>query len=172
GVGDAIEEITKIDDPFDQLSDNALAFVAEVKALQPAWLALRQELQDRTFANAAANLRILGLEVLPRLRGSLGALADDWSDLWSQLTVAATDPKLLTAFRQAAAGADWFFDQVNARIPVTVRSFATLVTAADPLTRAFGQSIVNAVDKFNMAVEDRKSTRLNSSHVKISYAVF
>lgn len=158
GVGDAIEEITKIDDPFDQLSDNALAFVAEVKALQPAWLALRQELQDRTFANAAANLRILGLEVLPRLRGSLGALADDWSDLWSQLTVAATDPKLLTAFRQAAAGADWFFDQVNARIPVTVRSFATLVTAADPLTRAFGQSIVNAVDKFNVAVERAAQT--------------
>src|SRR5690606_23182879 len=29
-----------------------------------------------------------------------------------------------------------------------------------------------ATDVFNQAVEDRKSTRLNSSHVKISYAVF
>src|SRR5690606_29201063 len=110
-----------------------------------------QELQDRTFANAAANLRILGLEVLPQLRGSLGALADDWSDLWSQLTVAATDPKLLTAFRRAAAGADWLFDQVNARIPVTCCAFAPLVTGAGPLTRAVGQSIGNAVDQFNVA---------------------
>src|SRR5690606_39493178 len=32
--------------------------------------------------------------------------------------------------------------------------------------------ITRAMDYFDLAAEDRKSTRLNSSHVKISYAVF
>src|SRR5690606_40679208 len=34
------------------------------------------------------------------------------------------------------------------------------------------QSLYNAFAKFKKEFEDRKSTRLNSSHVKISYAVF
>src|SRR5690606_41988920 len=38
--------------------------------------------------------------------------------------------------------------------------------------RYVGHSIRHHDDKRNFKIEDRKSTRLNSSHVKISYAVF
>src|SRR5690554_7281696 len=34
------------------------------------------------------------------------------------------------------------------------------------------RSIFNKIKKDNIRLEDRKSTRLNSSHVRISYAVF
>src|SRR5690554_7273025 len=41
-------------------------------------------------------------------------------------------------------------------------------------SNSFFKSIFNAVDKliFITDIQDRKSTRLNSSHVRISYAVF
>src|SRR3989442_9960159 len=44
---------------------------------------------------------------------------------------------------------------------IRVRNFAVI----DAVTAAFGPGL-------NAAVTDRKSTRLNSSHVRISYAVF
>src|SRR5690554_7197043 len=34
------------------------------------------------------------------------------------------------------------------------------------------QNIIDDLDGFQAVLEDRKSTRLNSSHVRISYAVF
>src|SRR5690606_40024938 len=38
--------------------------------------------------------------------------------------------------------------------------------------RKLGMQVVENVDKAKFTATDRKSTRLNSSHVKISYAVF
>src|SRR5690606_41224607 len=43
---------------------------------------------------------------------------------------------------------------------------------APDLDLLFDQPVNDAVVRSGMAVEDRKSTRLNSSHVKISYVVF
>jgi len=44
--------------------------------------------------------------------------------------------------------------------------------AAVKLTFARGAALKDPAGLFNASLEDRKSTRLNSSHVKISYAVF
>lgn len=153
GVGKAAGEVLKTDDPFAGLGRNARAFVAEVKALQPAMSGFRQGLQDRTLANGARNLNALATVVLPRLRGSLNELATDWGEAFDQITAAVMDPHFTRAFNTAAAGADWFFDLLNARIPTTTRSISTLVTSADPLARAFGQSLITNLDRFNAAVD-------------------
>src|SRR5438132_6074759 len=42
----------------------------------------------------------------------------------------------------------------------------------DPLAPAGQPDRERATDRLDLAVEDRKSTRLNSSHTVISYAVF
>src|SRR5256885_6820363 len=47
-----------------------------------------------------------------------------------------------------------------------------LFDGADHVERGLRQVIVLAVDQPLEALEDRKSTRLNSSHLVISYAVF
>src|SRR2546427_12321439 len=42
----------------------------------------------------------------------------------------------------------------------------------DPDPRWYGYSVCHWQDDYTLVVEDRKSTRLNSSHSQISYAVF
>src|SRR5690606_40189854 len=61
--------------------------------------------------------------------------------------------------------------------PATLRTFAQAFANTMPFSEAIGfiadvdEENPNAVD-YPFSVVDRKSTRLNSSHVKISYAVF
>jgi hypothetical protein len=153
GVGAAAGEVLKSDDPFAGLGRNARATVAEIKALQPAMSNFRTGLQDRTLDTAAANLNALATNVLPRVSGGLNDLADDWSDAFDQITASVMSPEFVGAFNSATTGADWFFDLINSRIPQTVASLSTLVTSADPLARSFGQGIVDAIDKFNNAVD-------------------
>src|SRR3712207_7875922 len=56
---------------------------------------------------------------------------------------------------------------------ITARTASALETVADPLARETGSRIdILAGDLRDPAIADRKSTRLNSSHANISYAVF
>ncbi|MEU7590642.1 hypothetical protein AB0A95_30670 [Micromonospora sp. NPDC049230] len=153
GVGKASGEVLKNDDPFAGLSRNARSFVAEVKALQPAMSGVRQGFQDRTFLNAAEDLNILATRVLPQVRGGLNELATDWGQAFDQMTAAVADPQFIEGFNTATRGADWFFDLLNNRIPETMRSVGLLVESADPLARAFGQGLINSLDKFNGAID-------------------
>ncbi|MEV1315373.1 hypothetical protein AB0J14_04730 [Micromonospora arborensis] len=153
GVGDAAKEVLKTDDPFAGLSKNARAFVAEAKALQPAMVGVQQGFQDRTFKNAAEDLNILATRVLPQVRGGLNELATDWGQSFDQMTAAVADPAFIAGFNSATKGADWFFDLLNNRIPETMRSVGLLVESADPLARAFGQSLINSLDRFNGAID-------------------
>ncbi|WP_431935791.1 hypothetical protein [Micromonospora sp. RP3T] len=160
GVGKAAGEVLKSDDPFAGLSVNARTLVAEVKALQPAMSGVRQGLQDRTLATAAEDLNYLATRVLPRVRGGLNELATDWGQTFSAISTGVGSTEFVQGFNTAAAGADWFLDMLNARIPRTVATVGTLVESADPLARAFGESLVGALDDFNGAVD--RATRSDS----------
>lgn len=153
GVGKAMGEVLKSDDPFAGLGKNARQVVYEVKALQPAMSGVRQGLQDRALAGADRNLRALATVTLPAVRSGLDALADDWSQTFRQMTLAVMDPHFLTSFNTATRGADDFFDLLNARIQPSVRSLSTLVQSADPVARAFGHGMINAIDRFNAKVD-------------------
>jgi hypothetical protein len=153
GVGKAAGEILKSDDPFAGLGKNARQLVYEVKALQPAMSGVRQGFQDRTLAGADRNLRAMATVTIPAVRGGLNNLADDWARAFREITLAVTDPHFTGAFNTATRGADWFFDLVNTRIQPTIRSLSTLAQSADPLARAFGQGLINAIDRFNAKIE-------------------
>src|SRR5690606_39819650 len=76
--------------------------------------------------------------------------------------------QLPTSMRGAAAGAE-------SALPAVARSVSG--APVSDAARGFGERMQMAVDdsamQFNgQPILDRKSTRLNSSHVKISYAVF
>src|SRR5690606_42135378 len=75
-------------------------------------------------------------------------------------------------------------DLVSRKLPLgngeVVRSFINEMrqtaqearSSNDELRTRIGTALDEALDTLDKATEDRKSTRLNSSHVKISYAVF
>jgi len=152
GVGKAMGEVTKTDDPFAGLGSNARNLVAQVKALQPAMRGFRQGIQDRALAGASRNLNALATVTLPAVSDGLDDLATDWSQAFRQITLAVTDPHFTSAFNTATAGADDFFDMLNDRIQPSVRSLSTLVKSADPLARAFGMSMIGAIDRFNAKI--------------------
>src|SRR5690606_39649850 len=62
------------------------------------------------------------------------------------------------------------FSGMRKRVRKAVFPVAGLGTRFLPATKANPKEMLPVVDK--PLVQDRKSTRLNSSHVKISYAVF
>src|SRR5690625_6694139 len=63
--------------------------------------------------------------------------------------------------------------RVNSDIPITVKGTLKYVSRGGfKLERALKVFEINVQDKVIVDIGDRKSTRLNSSHVAISYAVF
>src|ERR1035438_2287245 len=67
----------------------------------------------------------------------------------------------------------WLVDVVTALVdnfsPIEVRYFGGIPLV--PIVACIRQDLIN-LHSINYAVPDRKSTRLNSSHLGISYAVF
>src|SRR5690625_134817 len=58
------------------------------------------------------------------------------------------------------------------RMPEVVGRFVTEIVENDTLMEKYAQSAQSGPLRDRIAIKDRKSTRLNSSHVAISYAVF
>src|SRR2546422_1759018 len=63
-------------------------------------------------------------------------------------------------------------DAAIARSPEMRNSRATMITTTHTATRPSRTSITSAESTITLSERDRKSTRLNSSHGYISYAVF
>src|SRR5436309_12401072 len=66
---------------------------------------------------------------------------------------------------EAGGGSEFFLFNQRSRYPANQKDRATFSLAA-------GSDSGRVVARYFIAAIDRKSTRLNSSHVKISYAVF
>lgn len=59
-----------------ELAKSAQGFVDAIKALGPAWTALRLDVQERLFAGLAGHVSILGATYLPMLGEAMGGVAD------------------------------------------------------------------------------------------------
>src|SRR5690606_42104291 len=64
------------------------------------------------------------------------------------------------------------FQQVRSNANVCPLGSGAIAGTTVPIDRAFVANYLGFVDEKGEPQIDRKSTRLNSSHVKISYAVF
>src|SRR5690606_42098976 len=82
-----------------------------------------------------------------------------------------------TLFRSAAVGGGVLGDLPRRRLERApqnqdARAFVAVATLGEDLERTRGAQQREPAARDDAFGEDRKSTRLNSSHVKISYAVF
>ncbi|MGW5273612.1 hypothetical protein ACWEQP_13690 [Streptomyces sp. NPDC004044] len=64
-------EATKFNDAMSKLSPNARSFVNAVRAIAPAWSAVRMDVQDALFKNFSSTLTRMSTAVLPAVRGGL-----------------------------------------------------------------------------------------------------
>lgn len=159
GVGDAMKEVVKQQDKFGrQLAPNAELLVSQYARLRPVLQGVQQGFQQRALAGTAQGLDLLATKTLPQVSGGLNKIADDWSHFFAEVALTASSPEMVGAFNGVTASADRFFDQINDRIRPLGKSVATLITSADPVARAFGDSIAGAIDRFNAAVERARAS--------------
>ncbi|MEU0098265.1 peptidoglycan DD-metalloendopeptidase family protein [Streptomyces sp. NPDC006267] len=71
----AAAQTSKLDEAMAKLSPNARGFVNALRALAPAWTALRLDVQDRLFAGFGERLRQVSATALPVLRQGLAGTA-------------------------------------------------------------------------------------------------
>src|SRR5690606_10803228 len=119
----------------------------------------------------AAPTRVAGRRIEIRASMGVALLPDDGPDLDSLMQAADLALYHAKVGRREAA---CFFDRAMTRDLVRKKEIETDLRAAiqrDELS-IFFQPIVDLETGRIRTFEDRKSTRLNSSHVKISYAVF
>jgi hypothetical protein len=159
GVGDAMKEVVKQQDQFGtKLAPNAEALVSQYARLRPVLKGIQQELQQNALAGTAQGLDLITTKMLPQVSDGLNELATDWSHFFAEVALAANSPEFIGMFNTVTGTADRFFDQINDRIRPITKSVATLVTSADPVARAFGDSIVGAIDRFNESVERARAS--------------
>lgn len=156
GLGKELGNVLATDDPFARLAPSAKALVAETVKLKPALLAVQGGLQERALKGTAAGLNLIATKGLPAVQGGLNDIADDWADLFAEIALAVSDPEFAFAFNTVTDSADRFFDQVTDRIRPTAQAIGTLVTAADPVVRAVGDSFAGMLDRFASGVAKAK----------------
>jgi hypothetical protein len=159
GVGDAMQEVVKQQDKFGrQLAPNAELLVSQYARLRPVLQGVQRELQQNALAGTAQGMDLFVSKTLPQLSGGLEEIATDWSEFFAEVALAANSPEFVGMFNTVTATADRFFDQINDRIRPMTKSFATLVTSADPVARAFGDGLVGMIDRFNASVERARAS--------------
>src|SRR5436305_4002856 len=80
-----------------------------------------------------------------------------------------SSPQSLLLFFTAAATAELYTLSLHDALPIFLRPAAARIGSHLALGHARAAA---AGDALHLDLQDRKSTRLNSSHVRISYAVF
>ncbi len=138
--------------PFAKLAPEARALVNTYAGLKPQLQEFQKGLQGRAFTGTSAGLTMLVTKTLPQVSGSLNKIADDWADLFAEIALSANQPEVIGMFNTITASADRFFDGVTARMRPTSAAIATLVTATDPVARAFGDELLGWIDRFNAKI--------------------
>jgi hypothetical protein len=90
GVGDAMKaflkgDMDKFNEKLKELSPNAQKALGTLKEFQPALKEFRNAVQDALFKDVAPVARILGVELLPRIRLGFTAIATEANHLVQQL---------------------------------------------------------------------------------------
>ncbi|MEV7427015.1 peptidoglycan DD-metalloendopeptidase family protein [Streptomyces sp. NPDC091212] len=73
----AAEQTSKVDEALAKLSPNARQFVQVLRDMEPAWEALKLDVQDRLFAGIGQRLQQVAGQVLPTVRAGLAGTAGE-----------------------------------------------------------------------------------------------
>lgn len=137
-----------------KLSPNARDFVTSVRAMGPAFSALKMEVQDRLFRGLGDSVTRLGTAALPALRVGLGGMADNLNSMARSLMDTFTrlaDQGLLTRMFQGLN--DGFRPLMG--IPGQLgQAFVQLSIAASPAFQRITQAMAGASDRMSQKLTD------------------
>jgi hypothetical protein len=145
-----------------RLAPAAQRFVDAIKALKPAFEALRLDVQERLFAGLDKTVTNLGNAWIPALRVTLGRYADTFNSFFRNLGSSLTQPKFISDIQAGAEGARRGIAKIGDSITSSlVPAFGALSRAAGPFLEAFGDEIAKVVREFsNWVLQGEKSGKL------------
>ncbi|MEU0069536.1 hypothetical protein ABZ027_08325 [Streptomyces sp. NPDC006332] len=149
-----VTQTNKYAEAMAKLSPNARDFVTSIRAMGPAFSALKMEVQDRLFRGLGDSVTRLGTAALPALRVGLGGMADNLNSMARGLMDTFTrlaDQGLLT---RMFAG---FNDGMRPlqKIPGQLgQAFVQLSVAASPAFARITTAMAGASDRISQKLTD------------------
>jgi hypothetical protein len=145
-----------------KLAPAAQRFVDAIKALKPAFEALRLDVQERLFAGLDKTVTNLGNAWIPALHVTLGRYADTFNGFFRNLGSSLSQPKFISDIQAGAEGARRGIAKIGDSITASlVPAFGALSRAAAPFLEAFGDEIAKVVREFsNWVLQGEKSGKL------------
>ncbi|MEU6703867.1 hypothetical protein [Streptomyces wuyuanensis] len=147
-------EAIKFNDAMAKLSPNARSFVNAVRAIAPAWSAVRVDVQDALFRGLGATLTRMSQAVLPSVRDGLVGMAG----VLNRMGVG-----LMETFRRLGEGGllKGMFDSFTAgmkpleRIPGQMaQAFVQLLIAAGPAFRRMTEGMAGVADRWTQKLTE------------------
>lgn len=166
GGGGALGEVVK-------LAPEAQKFVNAIKALKPAFEALRLDVQNRLFKDLDDTVRQVGTAWLPALRTTLGSYADTFNQFFRNLGTSISQPKFISDLQAGAESSRKALAEIGSSITTSlVPAFGALSKAAGPFIETLGKEIAGIVTEFsNWVLEGEKTGGLKNFFTTASEAL-
>lgn len=155
GVGDAVKAAMDPSNPeafneaLKKLSPSAQAFAKEVRALQPEFKKLQQDVQERLFKGLDNTLKGLAKNTLPTLRQGLLGASEALNRMGKNIGVAANNLSTSGALGMAMSGATAGLKNLS-RIPGQfVQGLGQIAAAAAPAFQRLTGMAAGAMDRLS-----------------------
>lgn len=150
--------VNKFNDAMEKLAPNAQDFVRQVVALNPAWTALKLDVQQKLFAGLGDEVRKLGAADLPVLRTGLGLMATALNGLVRQFVDFATSRSAIADYTTIFANSAKAVDILKGAIQPLLRIFTDLAVVGSSFLPQLAQSFVNATQRVADFVSHARET--------------
>ncbi|MFE4420448.1 peptidoglycan DD-metalloendopeptidase family protein [Streptomyces sp. NPDC056817] len=144
----AAAQTSKLDTAMANLSPNARAFVQTLQDMEPAWKAMRLDVQDSLFAGLGAKLQTVGGQVLPTVRAGLKGAADQLNIMGKNALDAFGNLEKAGTLKQVFDGIKSSLSNLS-RIPgQLVTALGQLSVAARPAFDRMTGGLAESMDKW------------------------
>jgi hypothetical protein len=146
GLGKAIEKGGK---DLAKLRPEARQFATEVRALAPAWNAVRDAVQGNLFAGLGADIAVLGRSYLPMMRVELAHVATGWNQVARNALGALKAPEALGATRSVIHATGDALLNMQEALGNVVSGFFNLAGAGAKYIGGVGSGITRVTEMFD-----------------------
>jgi phage-related protein len=151
GLGDVVK-----------LAPAAQKFVNAIKALKPAFEALRLDVQQRLFAGLDKTVTKLGNAWIPALKTTLGSYADTFNGFFKTLGANISTPQFITQLQAGAEGARKGLDAIGKAISgPLVQAFGRLSEASAPFLEKVGTVVAKLITDFSTWINTMDKAKLD-----------
>lgn len=139
--------VNKFNEALAKLAPSAQDFVRQVIALNPAWTALKLDVQQRLFAGLGDQIRLIGATDLPVLRTGLGLMATALNGLITQVAQFVTSRAAVADYTTIFANSAKAVDTLKGAIQPLLRIFTDLAVVGSSFLPGLAQSFANAAQR-------------------------